>query len=96
MSRSCVPHDGTLKALVDCLEGMAVEFLIEEADVSVGSAYASSTHSFTEDLVGPRGEGQRWRSGGGRKAEVFESGRRIEFYEHVRRIEHAFMQRSAS
>jgi transcriptional regulator with XRE-family HTH domain len=33
-----VPHDRTLKALVDCLEGMGVEFLMDEdnADVGVG------------------------------------------------------------
>ncbi len=31
-----VPHDRTLKALVDCLEGMGVEFLMDEADAAVG------------------------------------------------------------
>jgi transcriptional regulator with XRE-family HTH domain len=31
-----VPHDRTLKALVDCLEQMGVEFLMDEDDVGVG------------------------------------------------------------
>jgi predicted transcriptional regulator len=31
-----VPHDRTLKALVDCLEEMGVEFLMDENDAGVG------------------------------------------------------------
>jgi transcriptional regulator with XRE-family HTH domain len=31
-----VPHDRTLKALVDCLEEMGVEFLMDEDDAGVG------------------------------------------------------------
>ena len=31
-----VPHDRTLKALVDCLEEMGVEFLMDEDDAAAG------------------------------------------------------------
>lgn len=31
-----VPHDRTLKALVDCLETMGVEFLMDENDAGIG------------------------------------------------------------
>jgi transcriptional regulator with XRE-family HTH domain len=31
-----VPHDRTLKALVDCLEEMGVEFLMDDDDAAVG------------------------------------------------------------
>ena len=31
-----VPHDRTLKALVNCLEEMGVEFLMDDDDVAVG------------------------------------------------------------
>jgi hypothetical protein len=31
-----VPHDRTLKALVDCLEAMGVEFLMDDDDAGVG------------------------------------------------------------
>jgi transcriptional regulator with XRE-family HTH domain len=31
-----VPHDRTLKALVDCLEEMGVEFLMDDDDAGVG------------------------------------------------------------
>ena len=31
-----IPHERTLKALVDCLEEMGVEFLMDEDDAAVG------------------------------------------------------------
>ena len=31
-----VPHDRTLKALVDCLEQMGVEFLMDDDDAAIG------------------------------------------------------------
>ena len=31
-----IPHDRTLKALVDCLQEMGVEFLMDDAGVGVG------------------------------------------------------------
>jgi transcriptional regulator with XRE-family HTH domain len=31
-----VPHDRTMKALVDCLEEMGVEFLMDDEDAAVG------------------------------------------------------------
>lgn len=31
-----IPHDRTLKALVDCLEEMGVEFLMDDDDAAVG------------------------------------------------------------
>jgi transcriptional regulator with XRE-family HTH domain len=49
-----VPHDRTLKALVDCLEEMGVEFLMDDNDAAAGVGIRVRRPKLHQDILSAR------------------------------------------